>query len=266
MKCIKIIGAAFILAAMTIPALEAQTSLKGMSLNGSTGLYSIPSGRVGWERDSDFAIDFGYHAIVTGEAAHIPKINFSLFKLIELHAAFDVQHPNRDKDTDFITGLKLQLPITSSSTAIAFGGNFQAIKQKDEYRDRLAGQVYAAVSYAGRFFDMPAETTITLGKTFLQNNNNSDIDFGMGFDLILFPQHLKNVLHWITDYANFSYSADPWRVDAWYRGVLNTGFRIDLAAIPALSKFKFVIDIVMTDAFDSTRAFSTGAVFGIPIM
>jgi hypothetical protein len=56
------------------------------------------------------------------------------------------------------------------------------------------------------------------------------------------------------------------RADSWYRGDLNTGFRIDLSEIPALDKFKFVVDIFMVDAFDSNRSFSMGLVFGIPIL
>jgi hypothetical protein len=256
-----------VLAAMVIPALEAQSPLKGMSLNGSTGLYSIPSGRVGWDT-SNFALDFGYHVTIANkDAAHIPQFSMSFAKMFELHAALDLQPPDRKQDTDFITGFKFQLPLESPNSAIAFGGNYQALNpgNNKHINKKNAGQVYMAVSYAGRFFDMPAETTVVLGKTFLQNVKNSNIDFGMGFDLILFPKQFKNVLHWITDFANFSYSAEAWHVNAWHRGVLNTGLRIDLAAIPALSKIKFVIDVMITDAFDDDRAFSTGLVFGVPI-
>jgi hypothetical protein len=79
-------------AGLAVSALSAQTSsLKGMSLNGATGLYSIPSGRIGWERTSDLGLDLGYHAIIDNKATHIPKVALSLFKWVELSAAFDIQ-------------------------------------------------------------------------------------------------------------------------------------------------------------------------------
>ena len=247
--------------------LEAQ-SLKGMSLNGSTGLYSIPSGRIAWERSSDFGIDIGYSLIVSDEkAAHIPKMAFSFFKWVELSLAFDIQpdgHYYSDRGADFIGGLKIQFPL--AKTALALGGNFQAINTGKNRVNYLAGQVYVAATYAGHFFNMPAETTVVLGKTFIENRTNSNIDYGMGFDMILFPDVFGNYIHWVLDFANFSYSVAPFGADSWGRGVLNTGLRIDLASIPALNKFKFVIDILITDAFDTSRAFSAGLVFGIPIL
>jgi hypothetical protein len=263
-------------AGLAVSALSAQTSsLKSMSLNGSTGLYSIPSGRIGWEKSSDFGLDLGYHAIIDEKAAHIPKVALSLFKWVEVSAAFDIQPEgynhslyslySPDKGTDFIGGLKIQLPVTK--TAIALGGNIQAHNLgNDKPWRRNAGQVYVAVTYAGEFFTWPAETTVVLGKTFIEDNKSSDIDFGMGFDLLLLPKIFQNYLHWITDFANFSYSASPVGANSVFRGVLNTGIRIDLASIPALNKFKFALDVTLTDALDDNRSFALGGVFGIPIL
>jgi hypothetical protein len=259
-------------ALLLAPALGAQ-SLKGMSLSGATGLYSIPSGRIGWERSSDLGLDLGYHAIIDKKASHIPKLSLSLFKWVELAAAIDIQpeYSGSKNGTDFLGSAKLQLPITN--TAIALGGNFQALNLGSDiegtfpYSGRYnAGQIYLAVTYAGQFFGMPAETTVVLGKTFVEDNSNSNIDFGMGFDLVLLPKVFQRYIHWVTDFANFSYSVEPWAADSSWRGVLNTGLRIDLSVIPALSKFKFAIDLFLTDAFDEDRAFATGLVFGIPIL
>ena len=64
---------ALVLSILGTAVVSAQ-SLKGMSLNGSTGLVSIPSGRIGWERTSDFGFDLGYHAIIDENVTtHIPK-------------------------------------------------------------------------------------------------------------------------------------------------------------------------------------------------
>jgi len=267
MKVNRIVSIAFLFVVLGISGLGAQSSLKGMSANGSTGLYSIPSGRIGWERSSDLGLDLGYHAVIyEKKASHIPKMALSLFKWVELNAVFDIQPKgNNDKETDFITGAKIQFPL--KNTALALGGNFQSLNiGSSDYFHYRAGQIYVAVTYSGRFFDMPAETTVVFGKTFRQYHSDSNIDFGMGFDMILLPAYLENIVHWVTDFANFSYSVGTISADSYYRGVINTGLRIDLSAIPALNKFKFIIDILMTDAFDKNRAFSIGAVFGIPIL
>ena len=181
---------------------------------------------------------------------------------MELTGAFDIQ-PG-DREGDLIAGAKIQLPLTN--TALALGGNFQAVNSGNEYRAYKAGQVYMALTYAGNFFNMPAETTVVVGKTFVQDRMDSNIDFGMGFDLVLLPKVFDRYVHWITDFANFSYSTDPFKADFRTRGVLNTGLRIDLSVIPALNKFKFSVDILLADAFDDNRSFSAGLVFGIPVL
>jgi len=243
-----------------------------MSLNGSTGLYSIPSGRIGWESSTNLGLDLGYHAIIRdGAASNIPRFNLSLFKLAEISGAFDFQpdgYFSPNKGTDFLGGLKIHLPLEKlTSTAIALGGNFQALNMENTGPYRYnAGQIYAAFTYAGQFFNMPAETTVVVGKTFREHQSDSNIDYGMGFDLLLFPKVFNRFAHWITDFSNFSYSVEAFGADAWYRGVLNTGVRLDLSTIPGLGKFKFNIDLIVTDAFDDNRAFSVGAVFGLPVL
>ncbi|MDR3145769.1 MAG: hypothetical protein LBU21_05780 [Treponema sp.] len=262
--------ALFVFVLTVAPGLGAQNR-HGMSLNGATGLYSIPSGYVGWN-DTDLGMDLGltYNFV---DRDPIAKAGFSLFKRVELTAAFDFQ-PKEDRpleekrnhalnNTDVITGLKVQL--LTGKTAVALGGNLQIISR---YADRssaeLAGQVYMALSYPGEFFGMPAETSLALGYTF-REDPNSNIDFGMGFDVTLLPKVFKEYIHWLVDFSNFSYSVDSLGNNAWYRGALNTGLRINLAAIPALNKFKFFIDVIATDILDDgNRSFIIGGVFGLP--
>lgn len=261
MKSFRKVLFVFLIVVVAVSGLSAQ-SLKGMSFNGATGLYNVPSGRISWEKRANLGLDLGYHAIIVNDKAnHIPKVNLSLFKWVELHGAFDIQ-PG-DETNDFLIGGKIQLP--TKNTAVAIGGNFQIINQGPIRGQHNAGQIYMAVTYPGTFFNMPAETSLVVGKSFMENQNNSNIDFGMGFDLILFPKTFQNVVHLVIDFSNFAYSTDA-RGALTGRGCLNTGLRIDLAAIPALSKFKFALDLVLTDAFDTSRAFGFGAVFGIPIM
>jgi hypothetical protein len=250
----------------------AAQAVRGQSLNGSTGLFSIPTGRIGWETGSNFGIDFGYRAIINNDAgtAHIPALTLSLVKYVEISAAYDIKPDGRGRyrskdNDDLLLGLKIKLP--TKNTAISIGSSFQFINLGNDAADYNAFQPYIAITYPGTFFTMPAETTLVFGKTFYSGGpkNNTNIDFGMGFDLILFPDVFGNAVHWIIDFANFSYSASSWPYDqAGWRGVLNMGARIDLSVIPALNKVKLLIDFVFNDLFDDGhRSFTIGAVFGV---
>ena len=274
-----IVFTCFILCAMIfISRVSAQTGVSGQSMNGSTGLFSIPSGHIGWEDTGNLALDFGYRAVINNNSgvSHIPALTISLFKFVEISAAFDFQpaynfdDDNDKENEDLLMGIKFGLPLVGN-TKIAIGGNFQLVNLTNDNHSYYAYQPYVAITYPGNFFNMTAETTIVFGKTFYSGGpgNNSDIDFGMGFDIILFPDVFGNMVHWLIDFANFSYSDNSWphnsyrHTSAWWRGVLNTGFRIDLSTIPALSNFKFLVDIILNDLFDDgARSFTVGAVFG----
>ena len=247
----------FILSSVLV---SAQT-LKGMSLNGSTGLISIPSARIGWERTSDFGFDLGYHAIVDENiTTHIPKASVSLFRTLELSYAYDTQ--DQSENSDMIIGGKVQLPVKRASS-IAVGGNIQMLQQNENETD--AQQIYLAATYPGDFFNMSAETTVVIGKSFGDAAPDDAIDFGMGFDLLLFPQTFQGYVHWINDFSNFSYSQQAIGANAASRGVFNSGIRIDLGASDAFSGYKFVIDAIITDALDDNRAFALGLAFGAPL-
>ncbi|MDR1900443.1 MAG: hypothetical protein LBQ55_10575 [Treponema sp.] len=272
---------------LAVPALYAQndsqtSSLKGMTLNGATGLYTVPSGRIGWERSADVGLDLGgsFNFI---EHNGVVKAGLSLFKWVELTGAVDFQpmdeeyltipraglrysYKDGDFDNDIIFGAKVQFP--TGKTAVALGGNLQVLSRDEHWRS--AGQIYAAATYGGSFFDWPAEVSLALGYTFTKEGHK-DIDFGMGFDMVLMPNVLKNFVHWIVDFSNFSYSVDSMGIDPWYRGDLNTGIRVDLAAIPALKKFKFNVDLMLLDILDDDdaqtggRTVAVNLVFGVPL-
>jgi hypothetical protein len=231
-----------------------------MSLNGQTGLIGIPSGRIGWERSADLGFDLGYHAILDDETANIPKASISLFRVGEISFAYDTNRG--DDDEDMIIGGKIQLP--TDRTAVAIGGNFQMIQTAPDDSENYS-QLFIAATYPGEFFNMPAETTFAVGKTFGDGVADEDIDFGMGFDLLLLPDVFQGYVHWINDFSNFSYSVDAVGADAGSRGAFNTGIRIDLAANPNLSRYKFVIDAMLTDALDDNRTLALGLAFGAPI-
>ena len=262
---------------------ETGSPVNGQSMNGSTGLYSIPSGHVGWEGGS-FGLDFGYRAVINNYEgiSHIPAITASILKWVEISVAMDFQPAlgsgKDQKNEDLLLGLKVRLPTNIKNfknPVIAVGGNIQIINTFNDDPRYYAYQPYVAITYMGSFFNMSAETTVVFGKTFYSGGpeNNSDIDFGMGFDLVLFPDIFKNAVHWIIDFANFGYSDNSWPNNSHYhttaseRGILNTGFRIAFSPSSSKAKFKIIIDLVFNDLFDAgARSFTAGAVFGFNVL
>jgi hypothetical protein len=251
--------------------LGAQTKpLNAMSLNGVTGLYAVPTARIGWE-DANVGFNGGYHMnFVENELEDIFHANLSLFKWVEIAASY-VGQP-ADNDDALLLGLKLRLPI--NKTAVALGGNFH-YGSLGGSGDRITSQLYGVFTYAAEFFGMPADTTLVVGKTFFQGVDvDSSIDFGMGFDLVVLPRYLRSFVHWIVDFSNFGYnqgrnfsvSSSLFSNQANTRGMVNTGLRIDLGQIPAFSKLNFVIDGYITDAFDAkTRRFGVGGMIGMTL-
>jgi hypothetical protein len=246
---------------LIFPPVSAQPApLDSMSLNGAAGLYTVPSGRIGWNKRAAVGLDVGSsYNFFSGNP--IAKIGLSLFNWVEISGAVDFQPSTHDKtNTDSILGLKLQLPV--ERTGVALGGNVQFLNREDNYI--TSGQVYGAVSYGGEFFTWPAETSLMLGYTVREWDNNN-IDFGMGFDLLLVPDVFNDFVHWVVDFSNFSYSDQALGTNAGYRGCLNTGIRVDISAAPALKKFKFVFDFTLLDILDGDRTIGMGFLFGIPL-
>jgi hypothetical protein len=250
---------AFFAAALT-GAFAQYKSLNGMSLTGAAGLYAVPGGRIGWNERADVGLDLGTSYNFFSENP-MARAGLSLFNWVEITGAVDFQPKIHDTtNTDAILGVKVQLP--TSKTAVAIGGNVQFLTSLD--RHSAAGFLYVAVTYGGEFFAWPAETSMALGYTIMEGGNDN-IDFGMGFDMILIPDVFKKFVHWIVDFSNFSYSVQALGANAWSRGCLNTGFRVDISALPALNKFKFVFDLMLLDILDSDRSIGLGLSFGIPL-
>ncbi len=226
------------------------------SFGGTTGYISTPSAKTGWEGNS-LALDIGYHYIGDGEGAHIPKATFQIYGRVELGIAYDIQDRYTDDD-DMIIHAKFNF-YNAGASALAIGGNFQMLDMGND-NDGNAGQIYLAVTYSGKFFGMPAMTTMVLGKSFGDYTSKEDIDFSMGFDLDFLPQYLKGYVHWVSDFANYSYSVQAVGANSRSRACFNTGFRF---AILKTSRYKFNVDVIMTDALDSNRSWALGTAFGL---
>lgn len=242
-----------------------QSTIKGMSLNGTTGLIATPTAQIGWEHSTDLGLNLGYHWVKPDgdTASNIPKVSLSLFRKAELAIAYDSMGPSSGNKGAFLGSGKFQF-FNKGPSATAIGANIQMIEKGS--KDFQAFQIYLAATYGGQFFGMPATTTVVFGKTFGDKGldiRSGNIDFSMGFELTLFPKVLQGHVQWINDFSNYSYSAAPTGAITDYRGAYNTGVRIDPLKHP---RYTFVIDAILADLFDGKeRAFSLGAVFGLAL-
>lgn len=257
----RVVLVAIVMLAVIVSGVSAQSTIKGMALNGATGLIATPTAQIGWERTANVGLDFGFHFVndENGGSA-IPKFTASLFRKVEIGFAYDTMGPYPDDSQAFMIHSKFQF-YSAGVSAAGFGTNIQfGERANDEFN---AIQIYLVGTYGGQFFRMPAATTIVFGKTFSDVVNDDDLDFSMGFELTLFPEIFRGYIQWINDFSNYSYQVFPTGANNRYRGAYNTGIRID----PIKGgQYKFVIDALLTDVFDGAdRAFALGATFGLGV-
>ncbi len=273
-KIINVTTISFIL--LLLLAISASANaFRAQSLGGATGLISTPTARIAWDQDT-FFLDFGYHVVNDDNSdkaqTHIPKITGSVFGKFEFGVAHDFQQ--NEYHSDWLLNAKIQFYGKGEGSALALGINSQFLKtgldtdadgDDDDSRDNDAHQLYLALTYPGNILDMKVETTFVIGKTFGNTAvgvRRSNIDVSIGFDLDFLPNVFKNHVHLIADFANYSYSMQPYGSNAYYRGVFNTGLRI--AALKP-GKYKLHFDALMLDALDSNRSWAFGVNFGMRI-
>ncbi len=238
-------------------------SIKGLSLGGTTGLITTPSGMVAWEGSADLGLDFGYHFSTDrgfGENESIVNAVLTMFNVFETGITMDLQQG--ENNTDILIFGKYQM-YNSGDSGMAIGGNFQIIDPGSAASPQY-GQIYLASTYSGNFMDIPALTTLVFGKTFNINEGwDNRVDFSMGFDLSLFPSVFHGYLKWISEFSNYSYSVDSVITNASFRGAFNTGLRVEL--LPN-TRYKLVFDATLMDVFDTgINSFTLGGSFGLPI-
>ncbi|HPS56820.1 MAG TPA: hypothetical protein PK514_01835 [Spirochaetota bacterium] len=246
-------------------------AFKSPSLGGATGLIATPTSHTGWE-GSGLGLDVAAH-YVNGNDYSYDHGDYTIYKALlhlglagtnlEFGFAYDDQPDwGTDDDTDdMILNAKWEF-----TEGLAIGGNAQLMNINGVDEERNDYQLYFAATYPGDFFSMPAETTIVIGHTFWGDDSNEhddeNIDFSMGFDLDFAPSIFKHYVHWISDFANYSYSTEPGGANSEWRGAFNTGLRF---ALMRDKQFKFNLDLIVTDALDDNRDWAAGAAFGMSL-
>ena len=291
---VSIIAAVFCLFGVAAFAVSYNTQ----SVNGATGLITTPTANVGWQDRGAclWGLDLGYHALMNNNnggaygkgLGNVFKGTVSILGRAEIGAALDAQARkkpfNKNEWDGWIHG-KFKI-ISDPKHSLAIGGNFQWIDMRNDYTEGWVGQLYLAYTFANTIFGMPVDTTFVIGKTLSLDrihagyrkrdrerqlylkfddegdmySRKGDIDFSVGFDFDLLPQYLKHYVHWITDFANYSYSVDPMGAIPKYRACGNTGLRI----VPTVKRknVKWNIDFLLTDFFDHNREWAIGTTFG----
>jgi len=260
------------------------------SVSGATGLITTPTAHVGWQDKKSFGLDLGYHLLPDFNGwGNVVKATFSFLGRAELGGAWDIQlrdKPNDKNEQDVWLHGKFKI-FNDPCCALAIGGNFQWIDIGNDNTEGRVFQLYLAYTFLQSVFNMPVETTFVIGKTMSVDrikagyrkrgnerqlyvrtdkddpySRKGDIDFSVGFDFDLLPQYLKHYVHWVTDFANYSYSVDPMGALPRYRACANTGLRILPLGSSKSRNLKWNVDLLLTDFFDHNREWAVGTTIG----
>jgi hypothetical protein len=249
----KLVFLLIFLQSLSLVFISAQSSVKGSSVNGSTGLITTPTARIGWEY-SDFGIDGGYSFLYNDQMDHVPRVTLSFLRKAEAGIALDI-HEN-DTQNLLFHGKFQFFREGGSSVAIGLNGDFEL----DDPNSGVYLTPYLVASYSGKFFEWPAVTSMMIGWNMLEDGATTEnFAFSMGFELALMPSVFRDYIYWISDFGNYSYSSNS-MINAYNRGSFNSGIRIDPIKDGDL---KFVIDLVGTDLLDSGRGFMASATLGM---
>ena len=196
-----------VVAILAIGALSAQSSVKGTSVNGLTGLMTTPTARIGWEK-SDIGLDLGYSYLGNeGDTTHIPRVTLSLFTKAEVAAAVALGDMD---DMELMLAGKFQF-YRSGGSSMAAGLDYSSYDwdTKNNANDPLTLlRPFIVATYSGDFFDAPAVTSMTFGWNLDEGNGFEfeTFNYSMGFEMSLFPKTFKNFIFLMSDFSNYGFS------------------------------------------------------------
>jgi len=217
------------------------------TLGGVNGYIVIPSADPVYSADNA-TVATGYSALFSSSFAHVPFIQIGFAENFEASLAVDIA-----TSTDVLLNAKWRF-AQGKTSSIAVGIVGQALDLGGTVS--FAGQLYAVSTFTGALIDWPAKTTVLIGYTF-DNTLNTDIDFGMGFEIPFFEDFFKGRVNFLMDFGNVSYSSKPSGGNAADRGLLNVGLR--MLPLEFVKSVFLSADLRAMDLFDHTgRALSAG--------
>ena len=217
------------------------------TLGGVNGYIVIPSADPVYSGDNA-TVATGYSALFSSTFAHVPFIQIGFAENFETSLAVDIA-----TSTDVLLNAKWRF-AKGETSSIAVGIVGQALDLGGAAT--FAGQLYAVSTFTGALIDWPAKTTVLIGYTF-DSTLNTDIDFGMGFEIPFFEDFFKGRVNFLMDFGNVSYSSKPSGGNAADRGLLNVGLR--MLPLEFVKSVFLSADLRAMDLFDhSGRALSAG--------
>lgn len=118
---------------------------------------------------------------------------------------------------------------------------------KKNTQPKFAAQLYFASTFDNTVMNYPSKTTLLIGYSF-EEGMNSNINFGLGFEVPFLRKTLKEKVTFVMDIGNVSYSVAPSAGNANDRGLVNLGLR--LVPIEFIKSTFISADIRALDIFD----------------
>lgn len=223
---------------------------KGMSLSASSGLVTIPSANT----LSEHEIMFGTWIIGgDNDTGYMPRVLISPIERLEIGVGADFV----DKmENSYIVSAKYQI-YRASDVKIALGFNYQSNGNVENGKpeNNTNYQLFLAFTWDGGF----GTTSSYFGKTFGDAVEDSEIDFGIGFEKMFYRGDYGG-LGLVFDFTNTPYRrffAAPDGAGDSNRGMFNGGLRVKAT----IAKVDFNIDLIAMDVLDDQLnwAISLGA-------
>ncbi len=245
---IVLMSVGFQISAAVLPGALGEIEDGNTTIQGINGYLVIPSAEPAWG-GNDLTITTGYSVSFSGSLNHLPYVQVGFNHDFEAGLASELSN----NSIDLLLNGKWRFNRSGDrSLAAGVNGQFLDITSSMDW----AVQLYFASTFKSTFIDWPAKTTILVGYT-LDGSPDTDIDFGLGFQVPFMEDFFSGKVDFLLDYGNVSYSAQPKSADASHRGMLNIGFR--LLPVKLAKGMYLSADLRGLDLFDGAdRAASLG--------
>ena len=222
---------------------------KSMTLQGPVGLIMVPTAYA----PDPFGLCIGYHYMSKDANYQLAKVSLAPISNWEIGGVYDKKEHIK---SSFIIHTKYI--FYKKEVFAGIGANYQSendVLETESDNKKTRYQAYLVITWRGFF-----ETSAMLGKSFGDNTESQNIDFGIGFQKTI----LFNRIKWIVDFTNYNtrYGGYVGGLNNSYpqsygvtRGIFSTGLRIEVIKKKGI---RWNIDILYLDVLDVTRHYGIG--------
>jgi hypothetical protein len=227
----------------------ATTETKSMTLQGPVGLIMVPTAYA----PDPFGLCVGYHYMNKDASYQLAKVSLAPIPNWEIGGVYDKREHVKASYMIHTKYIFYKKEIYAGIGANIQLENVALESEKDNNKTRYQG--YIVITWRGFF-----ETSAMLGKTFGDDTESQNIDFGIGFQKTILLDRIK----WMADFTNYNTryrgyvgglsSSYSWDAGV-SRGIFNTGIRIEVIKKRGI---RWNVDILYLDVLDATRHFGIG--------